>query len=395
VKILYFCNVNRESKAAVGVFKKIDSQIKVLRNEGHEVHLAFYESDSTYSITGANSEKLLSVNLQGIKGNGRTKTVIKKVSEFNKKMKYGCVYSRYETYSLDLARFYKGLHNEGCTVLLEIPTYPISQRWTTIKTSIEQKNIRVALHQFYNATINSLGIFQFRSGVDKIVNNNGFSEIWKIKTLAINNAADVASLRKHTARRYNGYELHLIGVANVAKWHGFDRIIEGIKAYKKHGGSRNIYFHVVGGGLELENLKALSSDPLIRDYIVFHGTVVGKDLDDLFDQADIGVSVLATYRSNMKNNCDSLKSKEYCARGIPFITGELEHFYDEKDFVLTVADNGTPINMTDVCAFADRVLSDVNEAEKIRDFAKAYCGWDYAFRSVINFLKEENDEKKN
>ena len=185
----------------------------------------------------------------------------------------------------------------------------------------------------------------------------------------------------------SGGDIHLVGVANIAKWHGYDRVIEGIKKYYLNGGKRKVFFHIIGTGLELERLKKLASSSLVKDYIVFHGTVVGDELDDLFNQYDLGVSVLATYRSGMKNICDSLKSKEYCARGIPFITGELEHFYDGKEFVLTIPDNDTPVNIYNVCDFADRIADNPQIKEAMLEFAKSYCGWDYSFRSVIDYLK--------
>lgn len=394
MKILYFCNVNKSAPAAVGVFKKINSQVNILREQGHVVHLAFYESDNTYSVTDDNEQSLLNIDLQNVSGNARTNRVIDSLSNLIAVENYKCVYSRYETYSLSLARFYRKLTQNNCAVLLEVPTYPITQRWTTIKTSVEQKNFRTALHQLYNATINSMGILRFKGAVTRIVNNNGFDKIWGVDTLMIHNAADVSKMCMHHPRNNKCGDIHLIGVANIAKWHGFDRVIEGIKAYKKRGGQREVYFHVVGGGMELGNLKEIAKSPMINKYILFHGTVVGEDLDRLFDAADIGVSVLATYRSKMKNTYDSLKSKEYCARGIPFITGGLEHFYDGKDFVLTIPDNETPLDVDEVCMFADKIAEEDNLTERIRSFAKEFCGWDYAFRPVIEFLKDIDCNEK-
>ena len=388
MKILYFCNVNKSSPAAVGVFKKVNSQVNVLREQGHEVHLAFYESDNTYSVIDDNEHSLLEIDLQHVYGNGRTNKVINSLVNLIAREKYKCVYSRFETYSLHLARFYRKLTQNKCAVLLEIPTYPITQRWTTIKTSFEQRKIKTALHQLYNATINSMGILRFNGAVTRIVNNNGFERIWGVETLMIHNAADVSTMCRHQPRKSESGDIHLIGVANIAKWHGFDRVIEGIKEYKIRGGKRDVFFHVVGGGIELDNLKEIAKSTAINKYILFHGTIVGEELDRLFDAADIGVSVLATYRSKMKKTYDSLKSREYCARGIPFITGELEHFYDGKDFVLFVPDNEAPLSIDEVCIFADKMARDNDLTDRIQSFAKEFCGWEYAFKPVVDYLEE-------
>lgn len=41
-------------------------------------------------------------------------------------------------------------------------------------------------------------------------------------------------------------ELHLIGVAEVHYWHGFDRLVRGLAAYYDRGRSYKVYFHIVG-----------------------------------------------------------------------------------------------------------------------------------------------------
>ena len=41
-------------------------------------------------------------------------------------------------------------------------------------------------------------------------------------------------------------ELHLIGVAEIHFWHGFDRLIKGLKEYYAHNPGYKVYFHIVG-----------------------------------------------------------------------------------------------------------------------------------------------------
>ena len=158
MKILYLCNVNRDSKAAVGVFKKINSQIDILRKNNHVVHLAFYKTENVYSVIDSNNSVILSLELKGARGNQRTNQILSQLYRLLSDQRYSVIYSRYETYSVSLANFYKKASYSGCLVLLEIPTYPITQRITTIKTSLEQRRYKTAMHQLYNATINSLGI---------------------------------------------------------------------------------------------------------------------------------------------------------------------------------------------------------------------------------------------
>lgn len=391
MKILYFCNVNRESKAAVGVFKKIHSQVKILKEANNKVDLAFYTDSCTYSVVDDESNPLLTIDLRQKKGNRRNQEIIKKLEKFIIQNEYSCVYSRFETYSIALASFYKHLSCEGCMVLLEVPTYPITQRWTTIKTSFEQRMFITALHQLYNATINSFGIYFFKSGVSRIVNNNGFSEIWGIKTLQIHNAVDVSAMPKHIQSHKDDNHVALIGVANIAKWHGYDRVIRGMQEYFRSNPEVDVIFHIVGDGLEVANLKSLASDPIVSEKIHFHGTVVGDDLNRLFDDSDIGVSILGSHRCHMRT-CDSLKSKEYCARNLPFITGMIEDLYKDKDFVLRVKDDESSIDIKQVIEFAMNMRHRPDIQNIMESYAIKNCAWDSAFLPVIDFIKENDHE---
>lgn len=387
MKVLYFCNINRDSNAAVGVLKKISSQVKVLKEAGHDVHLAFYQNSTQYTIINNSSQILFTIDLKGLHGNKRTKVIIKSLLRFIISEKYKCIYSRFESYSLLLAQFYKKLSKLGCIVLLEIPTYPISQRWISIKTSFEQRKIKTALHQLYNATINSMGILRFKNGVTKIVNNNCYSRIWGIETLQIHNGVDIDSVTKHNSRICCEREIALIGVANIAKWHGYDRVIDGLIEYYSSDVEIDVIFHIVGEGLELIRLKKMAQEPRINGKVIFHGLVTGENLDKLFDMADIGVSVLGGHRSHMKT-CDSLKSKEYCARNIPFITGKIEKFYTDMDFVLSIPDDDTPLNINEVIRFAEKIKNDPNIKQNMEKFANEHCGWEQAFKAVLEFLRE-------
>lgn len=41
-------------------------------------------------------------------------------------------------------------------------------------------------------------------------------------------------------------ELHLIGVAEVHYWHGFDRLVRGLADYYRNNPEYKVYFHIVG-----------------------------------------------------------------------------------------------------------------------------------------------------
>lgn len=386
MNILYFCNVNQQSKAAVGVFKKILAQRKVLFENQFNVYLSCYKDVNTYVVLSPTDKVIIEVDVTGLKGNARTKKIIKKLTDFLEKNKIDVLYSRYETYSLQLSSFYKLLHEKNIQVLLEVPTYPITQRWTTIKTSLKNRKIKIGLQQLYNATINSLGIRKFYKGVDYIITNNGYDQIWKVSTIKISNGVDVSSIPVHHRNTESINEIHLLGVANLARWHGYDRIIEGMNDYYKSEHEKKVFFHIAGAGLELKNLQTLVSKYELKDYVYFYGTVVGDELDKLFEKADLGVSILGAHRSHMKT-CDSLKSKEYCARRLPFITGQIERMYWNQPFAFCIEDNDTAVKISDIIDFYESYKNIANIDEYMYNFATERCDWGNTFSNVVEYLR--------
>ncbi len=83
--------------------------------------------------------------------------------------------------------------------------------------------------------------------------------------------------------------LHILFVGNVSRWHGLDRMIQGIATYR---GSVRLHFHIVGDGDEVDHLKLLKSSVVPDANIYFHGFMSGLDLDAMFDRCHIAVGSL-------------------------------------------------------------------------------------------------------
>ena len=99
-------------------------------------------------------------------------------------------------------------------------------------------------------------------------------------------------------------------MGNVSRWHGLDRMIEGIAGYK---GLVHLHFHVVGDGDELDSLKQLKNSVAPSSDIHFHGFMTGQDLDAMFDMCHIAVGSLGIHRKGLGQTSE-LKAREYCTR---------------------------------------------------------------------------------
>ena len=180
-------------------------------------------------------------------------------------------------------------------------------------------------------------------------------------------------------------DIHLIGVASIAYWHGYDRVIEGIyKYYDQHPNARKVFFHIIGDSLDSESMryKKIAEQYDLRSYIKFHGKKFHKDLDDLFNEADIAVGCLGCHRKGMSYS-KSLKNREYAARGLPFFYSDIDSAFEGQDFILKVPPNDTPININDVISFLDRKDMD---PMTIRNYARENLSWDKQFEKIVRIV---------
>lgn len=190
------------------------------------------------------------------------------------------------------------------------------------------------------------------------------------KMLRIANGIDVGSVpEKQNQAQWSGESLTIIAVANMADWHGFDRVIRGIAKYKEQGNKMPVTFIVVGGGEFKEEWKSLSEKLGLLQQVIFAGFKKGKELDALFDDADIAVSSLALFRINIEE-ASVLKSREYTARGLPFIASGIDSdFQPNPSFLFHVENNEDDIDIKDVITWYKKLSADDKLESRIRQYA--------------------------
>lgn len=120
--------------------------------------------------------------------------------------------------------------------------------------------------------------------------------------------------------------LKLIGVGNLSRHHGFDRVIKAVGIWNAQGNSLKLEFSIVGNGAEKKNLENLVESLNLSDYIFFLGLKNTKELIELYSSHHLAVSSLGLFRTSLSTS-SVLKSREYCLVGIPFIAAG-----DDPDF---------------------------------------------------------------
>ena len=332
-----------------GISKKIHYQVKGLRENGYEVHLCYYDIDS-------NGHRCRYVDGNIIKdyGKGVLAGVIQRI-DYNCIYKY-CksngiqfVYARcFQNANPFLIRLFKRLRGLGIKTVTEIPTYPYDQEFDTF---YRQERLGLMIDQLFRQSL--------YSKMNAIVTFSDAEQIFGQRTIRISNGVDFDSIPLHDFHPSTDGTIHLIGVAEVHLWHGYDRLIAGLgEYYKNQRPSQNIIFHIVGGVDPFDmyghgaypGLQTLIDHYGLQYNVVFHGQLFGEELDSVFNQCCFAIGSLARHRTGI-TVIKTLKNREYATRGIPFIYSETDSDFDNMHYVLKASPDENPINISEILDF--------------------------------------------
>lgn len=205
----------------------------------------------------------------------------------------------------------------------------------------------------------------------------------------IGNGINVAQYKIRTIPKYCGDYINLLFVAQVAKWHGIDRLIRGIASYK---GKTEIILNVVGEGPAISELKKLTFNLGLENKVIYNGFKSGKELDKLFDECHVAIGSLGIHRKGLSETSE-LKAREYCARGIPFITSSPDSdFHDKFPYVYRFSSDESSIDVNQVVSFSSKVLTDPNHSVKMNAYATKYLDWKPKMQKLAYFFQKVCDK---
>ncbi len=361
-----------------GISKKIHSQIEALQQLGHRVNVCTY-------LINKKGERIRLMDKTVISNYG-----IGRWASLKKRMCYDAIYKYALIHDIDL--FYirsfhnanpftihllKRLKKAGIKIVMEIPTYPYDSEYVGFPWATR---IELFIDQLFRKKL--------ASQTDALVTYSDYEKIFGQRTIQISNGVNFDALPPKKETCHNN-ELHLIGVAEVHYWHGYDRLIQGLGEYYQNPHEKKIYFHIVGGvgasemygSRHAPGFLELINKYNIEDYVIFHGQKTGKGLDELFNNADFAIGSLARHRTKI-DKIKTLKNREYAARGIPFAYSETDEDFDHMPYVLKVPADETPININQIASFCEKVK---DKPQKIRE-SILHLSWKEQMRKVIEQL---------
>ncbi|MCE5177945.1 MAG: glycosyltransferase family 1 protein [Porphyromonadaceae bacterium] len=367
-----------------GISKKKLAQIKGLEECGCDVTNCYYMVDlgTGHRLWMADGSIVIDLGT-GIGAKIRKRIDYNPILTYIKQERISFVYMRSEhNASPFLISFVRRLRNSGVKIVMEIPTYPYDQEYDTFKGKsllFVDKIFRKSLAKQLNA----------------IVTFSNEPIIFGQRTIRISNGIDFDSIRLKQNGNGKSNEIHLIAVAEIHYWHGWDRIVSGLADYYKSDRhyAGEVYLHIVGefsGERERNEIMPLIVENQLNNCVTLHGKLFGKELDEIFDRADVGIGSLARHRSNI-THIKTLKNREYAARGIPFIYSEIDDDFEEMPYIMKVPADESPVDIHQIINFYNRITMNT---EQIRNSVR-HLSWKNQMKKVLDSIDIAVYENKN
>ena len=259
-----------------GISKKISYQLEALKQCGLDAHICYMDE---------NGSKKRVVDNQTIAdyGNGfiskiKKRTDFSPIINYAKKEKIEFVYIRSDhnanPFTIDMVRKMK---KAGMKVVMEIPTYPYDQEY--VNKAMQRKLIQDK--RFRN---------RLAAEMDGIVTFSDYDIIFGQKTIRISNGIDFDNIRQKSKCNSTEKEINLIGVAEIHRWHGFDRLIKGMAEYYSTHPEYKVYFHIVGyffSPIEKKEITSIIEQHHLENYVILYGKKHGDELDAIFENLGV------------------------------------------------------------------------------------------------------------
>lgn len=360
-----------------GISKKIHYQVKGLQQNGHEVHLCYYDFDSRGHRCRFVGDKVIADYGTGVLAALRSRAQLDCIYDYCVENGIEMVYSRsFMNASPVLVRLFGKLKRAGIKSVTEIPTYPYDSEFKGYPLKY-----KIPLY------IDMMFRRQLARKMQAIVTFSSEKTIFGQRTICISNGIDLDSIPLHNPVRKN--DIHLIAVAEIHYWHGFDRLVAGLgEYYKNNPNGRKVYFHVIGWEDDRGTtsngyltVKEMAKKYGIEQYVIYHGKLFGEKLDEVFNQCVFAIGSLGRHRSGI-TNIKTLKNREYAARGISFIYSENDSDFENMPYIIKAPADESPINVKEIINYID--TRNINPADIRRTME--HLSWKYQMEKAITEL---------
>lgn len=382
MRILYLTYFSFLTSNECGVLKKIKSQIKALEGLGYTATLMGL-GDSSFSLK--EGENITTFECKACYNKRKTiYFILKKLIDIQN---YDIVYIRLpgfiDSYFFKTLKFLKRKNKK---ILLEIPTYPLNgELKNNLKNYLRSCQLFKFLTRCVAYSLHFVYIRMVKKYIDKIITFMPYEKIWGIDVVCIDNGVELEECKLIEKENHEG--INLIIVANLAKWHGVDRLIAGLKDYYDNNVSERVFLTIVGETELIGDLKQYAHEKEVYKYCKFVGRKDGELLRQEYSTADVAVGSLGMHRIGVLNG-STIKVKEYCALGLPFIYAYNERLIKENfKYALKLKMDESPVDISQVVDFYKGLKMTKRQALEMRSFAEEFFSWKKQMAYVVQNLE--------
>lgn len=360
-----------QGRQSIGVSKKIDMQMEEFRKhyDIREIEIATPKRSLVRRIAGLFPTASITRDYEGA------------LAQLDHP---DFVYVRRAVADRAYVRFWKKIKElyPSCKIVIEVFSYPYDGddfgKWNAWPFYIKERIYRPRLKKY----------------VDRFVTFTEHREIFGVPTISTYNGVNVEKVRKIGGAFTEG-QINLIGVAFMQRHHGYERIIEGLRQYYDADGEREyqVHLHLVGDGPEKPFYQELTDKYGLEAYVHFYPTMVGEQLDELYDGCDIALVSFGMYKARFYGKMGALKSRECLAKGMPLLTGcAIDVLPEDYPYALVFPNDTSVVKTEDIVAFYRKVKS--MEADKgrladaIRQFAKEHVSMEAVMKPIVDYIEK-------
>ena len=358
--MIYINYSDLEKENYIGIKKKILAQCRAFESQFKTVYYTMYNGSRIYLMINNN---VIEVEF-AITNKQCNDILLKWIEKYNIEK----AYIRYPLSDIWFIDFIRRLKERNIKSVLEFPTIPYDDEgW--IRRPEEDKYYRNQLNKY----------------VDCCTTYSNYKTVFNIPCISLVNGVDIHEHREKQYREKDG-SIVLLAVATHVKWHGYERIIQGLHEYYSNGGQVNVIFNIVGTGTQLPYYQRITNELQLNEHIVFCGLLTGAKLDEIYDNSDIAIGSLGFYKIGLQSNAP-IKLREYCARGIPFIYGyEDTSFNEENHFAYRVSNDATPVDIREIINFYEIMYNEKDFIRDMRKYTLLNFTWDKVLQPVVEYL---------
>ena len=273
--------------------------------------------------------------------------------------------------NFSLIALMKTAQQRGIKVLYEIPTYPYYGEQFRASRKKYRAVAKIAVDAMFSPLI--------KKYADHIVIIRSNSKIrLHHKMVEINNGVNTEKIKSKENYGSKDGMFRMVTVGTLFPYHGYDRVLAGLKDCKEEVDGHPVEFHIVGASQTIDELKE-QAQKLGLKRVIFHGMKTTDELNEMYEDFDVGLGCLALHRRNADIDT-TLKIIEYYCRGVPVVTSGKSPYKDPA-VTICVPDGEEAVNINRLYRKWKNI--DKDKQQKLSEQAKKEFSWNFIMKQLL------------